>query len=870
MSDDIDYGTTNVDFESALITAIIDTRDIRSVIQQKIAKDFFFTPMGKTAFSYLLHWYQNPAYGDTPSWESFMHAFNGFVPSRVEDSIIALCDKVREQKMYSDLAYVVQEVSKQTAADPKKGFELLRKEAARLSTMHTPDDAQDIRSMVDSIRENYLRMEGDPTGLRGYPYPWPALNHATLGLKKGNAVLFYGRPKTKKCICIDVPILSWDGSFTTIERLRHSVTLNHETQQWVKGRIVHHTDPEPMECFTLETESGHRVEGLGTTHPILRPDFTYTPTGQLKAGDWIGVARELPEFPVAPDGFSVDTAELLGLLIGDGCYSQNHVQFTNNNIGVIERLRVLVDQWDCDLTPHFAEGEADSYGVFKRSGKNNKLLDFLRSEGMQGTTGRFKTIPERIYKSGTEAVRAVLGGLLSTDGHVVRRGAKAAIWSTSSEALARQIKHLLLRIGVTGVLCTKEMYTGPSYGVRVVAQEQGEKLLCLLPYISAKDKADALINWASMGIRRKRHDDGIPWSQELEDVINASRPPSASIRHKNGAWPGMWNGFSASKCFRRTGMVSRHLLRVLASNLNAPQLLVWADSAVRWERVSRVQSIGVKMTSDAGVAEHHNFLVGDIVTHNTWLALKVIQHLHAHGLVPMIFTQELSNDEMAERYVALATGVDFDAYCRGKLPQHEKDEFFDNLDAFIENPPVVLDSLSAVGDEVEIEIKSKMEDHGCNVYLVDGLQMVGADWKELKASFAAMKRYSRTSTFPMIGTTHASKVRGKHSNSATQDDANDFAHADAFFQLCDMGVRITADIEDKKARRVVCFISAIRGGQQAMWEVRTKLCSDLEQCGTRAFADDDEESQMTEGTDGEEDVREPGDTDHGTPAAPAE
>ena len=45
------------DWESAAITNIIDEKNIRQVIKQKITADFFFGTQTKAAFIALLKWY---------------------------------------------------------------------------------------------------------------------------------------------------------------------------------------------------------------------------------------------------------------------------------------------------------------------------------------------------------------------------------------------------------------------------------------------------------------------------------------------------------------------------------------------------------------------------------------------------------------------------------------------------------------------------------------------------------------------------------------------------------------------------------------------------------------------------------------------
>lgn len=197
-----DYGDLTpeggFDFEAALITNIIDEKTIRSVIKHKITSDFFFGTQTKAAFIYLLQWFNNPQYGDSPSWESFQHSFPDFNPVRVDDSVIALCDKVREAKLYSDLAACLSNIAEKADGDPHGAFNDLKKQISTLTAAHTVDTATSLKSRLDDIRAEYMAMKSGATGLKGYPYPWQALNDSTLGLQKQQLVFFYGRPKSGK------------------------------------------------------------------------------------------------------------------------------------------------------------------------------------------------------------------------------------------------------------------------------------------------------------------------------------------------------------------------------------------------------------------------------------------------------------------------------------------------------------------------------------------------------------------------------------------------------------------------------------------------------------------------------------------------
>lgn len=410
---------SGTDWESALITAVIQNTDIRTAIRQKITTEFFYTPIGKSAWKYLLDYYNNPHYGDTPSWELFMDEFTNFEASVVDESVTALCDKVRQTRLYSDLASVIKAVADNTQADPTLGMATLKEQTARIVAEHTVDQSVDVRSMVDQLRDEYYAMQADPDCLKGYPYPWEALNNATLGAQRGQVIFYYARPKSGK----------------------------------------------------------------------------------------------------------------------------------------------------------------------------------------------------------------------------------------------------------------------------------------------------------------------------------------------------------------------------------------------------------------------------------TWKGLLTVQKWHAQGLRPIIFSQELSNLEIARRYVALATGVNYADYLRGRLPEEKEAEFMQNLDIFAETQPVIIDTITGRAEQALIEMSAKIDEHGANVVLVDGVYYLGADWKELTTITRGFKAMAKAKDIVILGTTQAGRKKG--------DDGSEVGYSDTFLQDCDLLVKIVREPQHKKAGTSMMFTAAVRDGMDTAFEVNFKLCEDLTQSRELNFEADEDATDET-------------------------
>ena len=119
-------------FEQVLITRVIETTDIRTPIKRRITEDFFVLPETRAAFSYLRGHYQE--YGTTPSVELFKEKFPDFEFHTTSDSVAAVCDHLRHNKLYRDLAEMTEEGVRMLVDDPGTALDHFRTMVASLTT----------------------------------------------------------------------------------------------------------------------------------------------------------------------------------------------------------------------------------------------------------------------------------------------------------------------------------------------------------------------------------------------------------------------------------------------------------------------------------------------------------------------------------------------------------------------------------------------------------------------------------------------------------------------------------------------------------------------------------------------------------------
>lgn len=143
----------------------------------------------------------------------------------------------------------------------------------------------------------------------------------------------------------------------------------------------------------------------------------------------------------------------LGLLIGDGGLSQNHVVFHNEEPDLLAYVDNMAKMYDC----HLVKYAPLAYYISKNSRDphiSNVLLNLIRELNLNCLSIN-KHIPD-IYKyNDVETRLSVLQGIIDTDGHVSKSAYEI---STASAALARDIVEISESLGLTCILTDRDSH----------------------------------------------------------------------------------------------------------------------------------------------------------------------------------------------------------------------------------------------------------------------------------------------------------------------------------------------------------------------------------------------------------------------------
>lgn len=286
-----------------------------------------------------------------------------------------------------------------------------------------------------------------------------------VGLVPRYTSLLYGPPGCGKAQPFDAPVLRAGGEWAAISHLRvgdglasldgcpslvEGVFPQGELDVWQ----VEFSDGAVVECgedhlWTVESKEWRAPKVIRTGDlpgMLTRPSMAGRLRVPLFAGDY-GYAAALPLEPY-----------LLGLLIGDGCFTSGGcVLFCAPTQEILERFTAALPE--SDEAKHISRFD---YRITRKQRDNSPsdVRQALDGLGLSGCKSYDKFIPRSYLAASKESRRRLLKGLLDTDGYT-ERGCRVC-YSTSSEQLANDVRDLVNSLG--GIVSVRPKSPTYTYG----------------------------------------------------------------------------------------------------------------------------------------------------------------------------------------------------------------------------------------------------------------------------------------------------------------------------------------------------------------------------------------------------------------------
>ncbi len=284
--------------------------------------------------------------------------------------------------------------------------------------------------------------------------------------------------------------------------------------------------------FKIQTRLGHQITAT-ENHPFLTV-ANWKLLSELKVGSRIAASRRIPIFGTEkiPDWEAV----LLGLMISEGhCNTPgSSPSFTSADEKLVE---IATECHHAGFAGAVSSKGRYGYRLVNKIGRGgipetNRATLWLKSYQLNvGALEKF--VPSCIFRAPKHSVALFLSALFSGDGSIFLQKGRGDLqagleYCSSSERLARDVQHLLLRFGIVSRLKQRKTWRAPSYQIQVFRSADIKLFLDEIGFIpgSAKDiKARNIIRpvLESRSVDQRRLHDTIPsefWSTLKAEAKN--------------------------------------------------------------------------------------------------------------------------------------------------------------------------------------------------------------------------------------------------------------------------------------------------------------------------------------------------------------
>lgn len=229
----------------------------------------------------------------------------------------------------------------------------------------------------------------------------------------------------------------------------------------------------------------------------------------------------------------------------------------------------------------------------------------------------------------------------------------------------------------------------------------------------------------------------------------------------------------------------------------------------------------------------------------TWTLLYTLQHLfYQHKLKVVMFTREMTVEELQRRFVSIYTGIDYQRYLQGSLTTAEERRWDEGLEALEESQSFIIDTVKGSGEDAADMMIEKAIAYGADAIGVDGLYFFGDREWEVIAKFTSRLKWHllHTHKIPCLATSQASKLfsvskKGKNS-------LDDVGYGGAITEDADMLIKQIL-IEDEG--RAYLSVPGAREAKSCELQIWFKPGGDF----TQAFAEDPVDETTAYNDDGE-------------------
>jgi replicative DNA helicase len=424
----------------------------------------------------------------------------------------------------------------------------------------------------------------------------------------------------RECVTGDTLVNLMDGRRVAIRTLVGSspeVVAVGADQRLIAARsdLVWSKGIRPVFKVTLATGRAIRA----TAEHRLRVHDGWRAVGKLSIGDRVGIARRIPE-PRAAGEWSDEAVALLGHLVGDGSYLKHQpLRYCTASEENSALVRDAAQALGSTVTRFSGRG---AWHQLLISGNGNRwhpsgVGAWLKSLGIFNQRSHEKHLPEQVFALPDRQLALLAMHLWATDGCIALRrpgtqGAARVYFSTCSDALARDVMALLLRLGIVARLrTTVQKGYRPLHSVDVSGANEQRRFLDIVWAFGPRLGPAMRLRELLRDTVANTNTDTLPHEVFgfVRQAMGRQGISQRAMAHARGT------SYGGTSHFRFAP--SRAHLHSCARLLDDAELARWAQSDLYWDRVVSIEPAGDDEVFDLTVPGPACWLADGIVSHNS-------------------------------------------------------------------------------------------------------------------------------------------------------------------------------------------------------------------------------------------------------------
>lgn len=663
-----------------------------------------------------------------------------------------------------------------------------------------------------------------------------------------------------------------DGSLLTVREFveqKLSKTLSFDNNKGIiAGEVLWSGTTGTKKCIKIKLGLGREIEGT-PEHPLLTPQG-WRRLDQIKEGDSIATLGLCPE-PINIKTIPDHHVDLIALLLSEGYYAGPHASISNTDPAIVKVIKDIASKENCVLADkgvnafYFTQNgqqnknrKRDNKGRFnvERVHPFQKLLDLY---GMKRVVGSEKEIPKIIFGLNNRQLACFIGTYWSGDGWVSilnRRNDVKELTirvASISKKMMLQMQHLLLRLGIIASLITRKLADGRRHDQYwlIVRKESYDNFRKYIPLIG-KRRSLTLKHVGNIGFSRLGHslDIGDNIKARLYDKYLATKHTDkmydksllkrarSMMRRQVLTFDGFFirRMVNGKKC--PSSWIPKTALRVLLELLHEIDLMWMVGDDIYWDTVSNVKGGSKQEVFDLTIKDTHNFIVNDIVAHNTlgWWpedlyvvcarlktgktqALILIARAAWKNKKRVLFVStEMSTVKVVQRFVAVEIGLPYNKFREATLAALTESKMREGILRLQKEQ-----GLYIVGGDFDVNIENLdavIDENKPDLLCVDGLYLVKAGGRDryetVSAAVEELKRLAKRKSIPIVCTHQLNRSVGRNANKVYADQ---LAMSDVVGWTPDgiIGMLQNEDMRADKLMRIIPL--ALREGEGRHFDV---------------------------------------------------